>query len=368
MSFYEERFNYLDNILKEIKGPDKEIMQTALKRQSVLAKPPLSLGRLEELSVKLSGMTGRIRNSLDKRYLIVFCSDNGVIEEGVSVSPEYVTLKQAENLVKGITGGAVLAKKFNCKLVVCDVGIAKDSNNIGLIRRKVSYGTKNMTKGPAMTKEETLEAVLTGFDIAVSIKREGCDVIGVGEMGIGNTTTASAVLSSLSLVPASSVTGRGGGLTDHMYENKISVIEKALMINRPDPCDVIDVLSKVGGLDIAAMTGAYLAAAYTRTPAMIDGFISAVAALCAFRLSSVSKEFMISSHRSCEPGFGIVMKELDMKPLLDLEMRLGEGSGCPLAMSLLDASCSIMNDMATFTEAGIDAAYLNDLYKETIKR
>ena len=358
MDYSEDR---LRQILTEVKPLDVDAIKAAQRRQASLAKPPGSLGRLEELSIQLAGITGKVNNELKKKRILVFCADNGVVEEGVASAPQSVTAAQAINLTRGVTGAAVLARRFGCELRVCDVGVNADVSDSRIIDRKIAYGTGNIAHGAAMTRAKAVQAILTGYDLSVDSARNGADVIGVGEMGIGNTTTSSAVLSVITGNPVPEVTGRGGGLTDKMFSKKLSVIEKAIRLNRPDPDDIVDVISKVGGLDIAAMTGAFIGAAAMRVPAVIDGFISAVAALCAYRLCPNTREYLIPSHASFEIGYRVAMEALEIEPLFDLGMRLGEGSGCPIAMMMLDAACAVMNDMATFEEAGIDDGYLDEI-------
>ena len=337
---------------------DKNAMAAAEKRQAFLAKPPGSLGRLEALSVQMAGITGQVFNKIDKKTLLVFCADNGVLREGVASAPQSVTLAQTVNLARGKTGAAVLAKQFGCALTAVDVGVNAEVPEPAVLSRKIAFGTKNIATGPAMTQEQALRAILTGAKIAEETAQNGADVIGVGEMGVGNTTTAAAVLAALTGSPVKDVTGRGAGLTDEAFERKRIVIETALSVNHPDPDDVVDVLAKVGGLDIAAMTGAFLGAAKARIPAVIDGLISAVAALCAVRLCPVARAYLIPSHASYEVGYRVAMDALALEPMLSLDMRLGEGSGCPLAMALLEAACAVTNEMATFAEAEIDDGYL----------
>ena len=351
----------LNTLLAGITGPDREAMSAARQRQAALAKPPGSLGRLEEISVRLAGMTGRVCNQTEKKALLVFCADNGVVSEGVACTPQSVTLAQTINLARGKTGAAVLARQFGCEMRVCDVGVNAEVPDPAVIPRKIAFGTDNIAKGPAMTNEQALQAILTGAELAAQTAEDGVQIIGVGEMGIGNTTTAAAVLSALTGSPAIDVAGRGAGLTDTAYAKKIAVIEEAIRLNSPDPLNPVDVLAKVGGFDIAAMCGAFLGAAKSRVPVVIDGFISAVAALCAVRLCPNARNFLIPSHASFEKGFRIVTEALQLRPLFDLNMRLGEGSGCPLAMMLVDAANAVMNHMATFDEAAIDDGYLEPL-------
>ena len=348
--------------LRELTGSvgalDISAMDAAKKRQAALAKPPGSLGRLEALSVQLAGITGRVYNKTGKKTLLVFCADNGVVCEGVASAPQSVTLAQTVNLARGKTGAAVLAKQFGCALTVVDVGVNAEVPDPAVLSRKIAYGTRNIAEGPAMTGQQALQAILTGAEIAEETARKGSDVIGVGEMGIGNTTTGAAVLAALTGSAVKDVTGRGAGLTDDAYEKKRAVIETALQVNCPNRDDVPDVLAKVGGFDIAAMAGAFLGAAKMRVPAVIDGFISAVAALCAFRLCPGVRDYLIPSHASYEVGYRVAMDALALEPILSLDMRLGEGSGCPLAMAMLEAACAVTNDMATFAEAQIDDGYL----------
>ena len=349
----------LYGIIGGVGSPDKAAMREAEKRQSRLAKPPGSLGRLEELSITLAGITGKVKNEIKEKHILVFCADNGVVDEGVSSAPRSVTFKQTINLTRGKTGAAALAKRFGCKMRVCDVGVDADINDGAVISRKIAYGTKDIAVTAAMTRTQAISAVLTGAELAIESAKSGADVIGVGEMGIGNTTTSSAVLAVLTESRVEDVTGRGGGITDEAYQKKISVIKTAIEINRPDKRDVIDVISKVGGLDIAAMAGAFIGAASVRVPVVIDGFISAVAALSAVRLCPAVRGFLLPSHLSYEIGASKIMAELGLRPLFDFGMRLGEGSGCPLTMAVLDAACAVMNDMATFDEADIDDSYLD---------
>ena len=328
----------LNDLLRTVAGLDLAAMQEAERRQAQLAKPPGSLGRLEEVSVQLAGITGQVQNQIQRRELPVFCADNGVVEEGVSSAPQSVTLAQTVNLVRGKTGAAVLAKRFGCRLRVCDVGINAQVYEPGVIDRKIAYGTQNIAKTAAMTREQAVQAILIGAELA---RESNADVIGIGEMGIGNTTTSSAIIAVLTGASVRAVTGRGGGITDESYQKKVSVIETAIRIHRPCREDIIDVLSKIGGLDIAAMTGAFIGAAAKRIPVVIDGLISAVAALCAVRLCPNVRQYLIPSHASFEIGYELVMRELAMKPLFDLGMRLGEGSGCPIAMMMLDTGVNI---------------------------
>ena len=345
---------YLDSI----QPLDEAAMAKARERQAQLAKPPGSLGRLEDLSVQLAGITGKVHNRIEKKHLLVFAADNGVVAEGVSSAPQSVTLMQTINLTRAKTGASTLCKHFGCGITVCDVGVNADIKEPKVLNRKIAYGTQNIVHGPAMSREQAMQAIMTGIELA---QNTDADVIGIGEMGIGNTTTSSAVLSVLLDADVDAVTGRGGGITDASFLKKKQVIKDAIAINSPDKNDVIDVLAKVGGFDMAAMCGAFLGCAATRRPVVIDGFISAVAALCAYKLCPNAVQYFIPSHASYEIGYKLAMDAMNLQPLFLLGMRLGEGSGCPLAFEILDAACAIINDMATFDQAGIDDGYLDEI-------
>lgn len=348
----------LNSLLEKITLPNQDAMEAARIRQASLAKPPESLGRLEELSIQLAGITGKVHNKMEKTHLLVFAADHGVTEEGVSSAPQSVTLMQTINLTRAKTGASTLCKEFGAGITVCDVGVAVDVRDPAVLNRKIAYGTKNMVKGPAMTREQAVTAILTGAEVAMNTD---ADAIGIGEMGIGNTTPSSAILSVLLGADVEDVTGRGGGLTDDAFQVKKNAIRKAIALNQPDKNDVVDVLAKVGGLEIAAMCGAFLGAAATKRPVVIDGFISVVAALCAVRLCPNARHYLVPSHASFEIGYRLAMEELGLQPLFLLGMRLGEGSGCPLAFQVLRAACAIINDMANFEQAGIDDGYLEEI-------
>lgn len=348
----------IEALVRAVQPLDQKAMLAAEAHQARLAKPPGSLGRLEELSVQLAGITGKVHNELPRKQLLVFAADNGVVAEGVSSAPQSVTMQQTINLTRGKTGAAVLAKRFGCGLTVCDVGVNADLCESAVLNRKIAYGTQNICAGPAMTREQALQAILTGAAVAENVD---ADAVGIGEMGIGNTTTSSAVLAMLLGADVDKVTGRGGGITEESFRKKKAVIRTAIAVNRPNRDDVIDVLAKVGGFDLAAMCGAFLGAAASRRAAVIDGFISAVAALCAVRLCPLVRGYLIPSHASFEIGYRLAMEEMTLRPLFDLGMRLGEGSGCPLAFQMLDAACAVMNNMASFDEAGINDDYLEEI-------
>lgn len=332
-------------------------------RQSALAKPPGSLGKLEKISVKFAGITGNVKNEARPCRVLVFASDNGVVDEGVAITPKSVTLAQSINMTRHLTGMSAIADHFGDSIRVYDVGIDTQGEFDGIVNRRVRRGTASILRGPAMERNEAVMAVSAGIEAVESAVRDGIKLIGIGEMGIGNTTTSAAVLAAILGCPAREVTGRGSGLTDEAFENKMRVIDEALLINRPDGGDVLDVISKVGGLDIAAMCGAFLACAKYRVPAVADGFISTVAALCAVKLNKTAGDFIFLSHASMEKGYKKAAEAFGEEPYLLLDMRLGEGSGCPIAFRVIEAACAAMNGMATFDEARIDDGYLDALRK-----
>lgn len=348
----------LRKLLELVSPLDETAMDAARRRQAQLAKPPGSLGRLEELSIQLAGITGNVYNQIKKKHLLVFAADNGVVSEGVSSAPQSVTLQQTINLTRAKTGASTLCKHFGCDITVCDVGVNANIKDTKVLNRKIAYGTQNIAQGPAMTREQAVQAITTGMELAMETD---ADVVGIGEMGIGNTTTSSAVLSVLLDADVDAVTGRGGGIADQSFQKKKQIVRTAIEINQPDKQDVIDVLSKVGGFDLSAMCGAFIGCAATHRPVVIDGFISAVAALCAYKLCPNAVHYFIPSHASYEIGYQLAMNAMNLEPIFLLGMRLGEGSGCPLTFEILSAVCAIINDMATFDEAGINDDYLDEI-------
>lgn len=340
---------------------DNAAMEKARQRQAELAKPPGSLGKLEDYSIRLAGITGKVKNSIEKCRVIVLAADNGVTAEGVSSAPTSVTLSQVINMTRHITGMSSLAYYFGNEVVVADLGIDTDRKIPGVLDRKIRRSTGNIAKERAMTRQQVLDAIAVGLDLAADAAKDGVNAVGVGEMGIGNTTTSSAVLSALTGATPESVTGRGGGLTDQAFAVKKQVITQALALHHPDREDVVDVLSAVGGLDLAAMTGVFLGCALQHIPAVVDGFISIVAALCACRLNPNVKDYLFLSHASYEIGYRLAAEELGLEPCLLLDMRLGEGSGCPIAFQILKAACAVMSGMGTFAEAAIQDDYLDPI-------
>ena len=336
-------------------------MEAALQWQGKLAVPPGSLGKLQDAAVRLSGISGKLKNDITRCRIIVLAADNGIIEEGIGSAPRTVTAAQAANMTHYLTGMSSMAHYFGDQIRVVDVGIADPYDAPQIINRRIAPGTRNFVYEPAMTREQAEEAILIGEEMAKKAHEEGVSVIGVGEMGIGNTTTSSAVLCALTGLSVEQVTGRGGGINDAAFAHKKEVIQTGLSRHNPDPKDPVDVLSKVGGFDLAAMCGVFLGAARYRVPVVIDGFISIVAALCAARLCPTAKEYMFPSHASFEIGYAKAAEELGLEPWFLLNMRLGEGSGCPLAFRVLEAACAFTNNMATFDQASIDDGYLDEI-------
>ena len=351
----------LEEVLADIRPLDAEAMEAARRWQDKLAVPPGSLGKLQDAAVRLAGITGKLKNDITRCRIIVLAADNGIIEEGIGSAPRTVTAAQAANMTHFLTGMSSMAHYFGDQVRVVDVGIADPYDAPGIIDRKIALGTKNFVYEPAMTREQAIDAILVGEEMAKKAYEEGVTVIGVGEMGIGNTTTSSAVLCALTGLSVEQVTGRGGGINDEAFAHKKEVIQIGLTKHKPDPKDPVDVLSKVGGFDLAAMCGVFLGAARYRLPVVIDGFISIVAALCAARLCPTAKEYMFPSHASFEIGYAKAAEELGLEPWLLLNMRLGEGSGCPLAFRVLEAACAFTNNMATFDQASIDDGYLEEI-------
>lgn len=360
----ENKKETLQRIIDKIEPADLSVMEEAKLRVDSLAKPLGSLGKLEDIAVKIAGITGKVKNVINKKCIIIMASDNGVVEEGVASAPQSVTLAQTINFSRGLTGVAVLAKENNTDLKVVDVGVNTERSIPGAINRKIRKSTYNIVKGQAMSYEECVQAINIGIEMAMISNDQGYNIIGVGEMGIGNTTTSSSVLVSLTQCKIEDAVGKGAGITQEAYEKKKWVVNEAIRINKPRMDDPIDIVSKVGGFDLAAMVGVFLGAAYYKIPVVIDGFISAVAALVAVRLNKNVRDYLISSHCSKEIGYNIAMNELNLEPMLNLDMRLGEGSGCPIAFSVVSYSLAMMNNMATFHEAEINDDYLEEVRGE----
>lgn len=355
--------NLLKSTLKEITDPNRLIMDETQKTWDGFLKPMGALGSLEDVSVKISGMTGKVRNKIDKRAIVVMAADNGVVEEGVSACPSDFTVLLTESMLKGITGLSALCKFAKADIVTVDIGLSKDIDDERLINRKIAYGTKNFTRGPAMTYEEAIRAIEAGIEVGDKLYGEGYDILGTGELGIGNTTTSAAVLSGLTKLDVDITCGKGAGLTEEQYAGKKATIVRGISLNKPNKDDPIDVISKVGGFDIAGMCGLYLSAAKNKKPIVIDGFISSAAALCAVRIEPLVINYIIPSHLSDEPGAKYLMEELKLKPMLNMGMRLGEGTGCPLAFQIIEAALYTLDNMGTYEDGSMNAETLVDIRK-----
>lgn len=351
----------LKPIIDTITAPSAEIRAAAQARIDSLAKPLGSLGRLESIAAQVAAISGTITPAPRRKCTIVMSADHGIVEEGIACAPQEVTAIQTINMLKNLTGICVLSNANGADVRVVDIGIKPNISHPGLIARKVRPGTANFAKEAAMERHEAEQAVLTGIQVVQELAHEGYNLIGTGEMGIGNTSCSSAIFMALTGASADEAVGKGGGITDEALARKKQVISAALALHQPDPADPLDVLSKVGGLDVAGMVGCFLGAAHSKVPVVIDGFISAAAALVACRLNPLVREYLIPSHRSAEPGYVRIMAELQLEPLLHLDMRLGEGTGCPLAFGIVDAALSMLSTMATFDEAMINRDYLVDI-------
>lgn len=344
----------LYDILRSIGQLYDEPMAEAKKRLDSLLKPTGSLGVLEEIICRIAGIRGEVYPSIDKKTVIILCSDNGVVEEGVTSCPKEVTTCLTSSLFRGLATVNAFTRHAGADITVVDIGLDSDLDCEGLICRKIRKGTCNIAKGPAMTRDEAIRAIETGIGIVKDLKNKGYNMLGTGEVGIGNTTTSSAVSSVLTGSPAEEMVGRGAGLSDEGLMKKIETVKKAIEINKPNPDDPIDVLSKLGGFDIAGLTGCFIGAAAYRIPILIDGFISSCAALLAVRMEPKVRAYVFSSHGSAEPGSRRVMKELGLEPMLSLGMRVGEGTGTALAFNLIDAAFEAYTKMGTYADASIE--------------
>lgn len=346
--------NRIDEIAATIRPIDTHILRKAQERLDNLTKPLGSLGRLEEIARQVAGISGKDEPELKNKVIFVLAADHGVASEGVSAFPQEVTAQMVYNFLRGGAGINVLARHAGARVVTADVGVAVDlDKENGLTVKKVRRGTRNMAAGPAMRGDEAVQSVENGIDIFEAEFKKGMDIAGTGDMGIGNTTAASAITAAITGKSAADVTGRGTGIDDAGLKRKIAVIEKALAVNRPDPRAPLDVLSKVGGFEIGGLVGIILAAAGRKVPVLVDGFISGSAALLAYRIAPEAKEYMIASHCSVERGHRVILDYIGLKPVLDLDLRLGEGTGAALAMTIVEAAVKIYTRMATFKSAGV---------------
>ncbi len=337
---------------------NQSAMQFARERQNQLTKPAGSLGKLEELSIQLAGITGKNIPHIKNKVIIVMAGDHGVVAEGVSAYPQEVTPQMVLNFLSGGAAINVLANHIGAKVVVVDMGVANEisTDDEKLIRRSIGLGTQNLAQGQAMKREQAQESIQSGIEIALAEISKGADIIGTGDMGIGNTTPSAAIACALMDVHPEKIAGRGTGVDDDGLKRKISVIEKSLKVNKPNANDGLDVLSKVGGFEIGGLAGVMIGAASKNIPVMVDGFISTAAAMIAVTLAPQCKDYLIFAHRSKENGHALMFDWLNAKPLLDLDLRLGEGTGATFGISLAESACKILSEMATFGEAGVSAA------------
>ena len=342
-------------LIEQIKPLHLPSMAAAEERQRRLTKPSGALGRLEALSIQLAGIMGQPRPRLNHKVVVVMAGDHGVTAEGVSAFPQSVTSQMVLNFLVGGAAINVLARQVDARVVVADLGVASRLPvRPDLYNAKVAFGTANMAQGPAMSREQALQAITTGAELISREVEKGLDILGLGEMGIGNTTAAAAIASVLTGQEPAEMVGRGTGIDDAGWLHKIDVVRQAIAVNQPDANDAVDVLRKVGGFEIGGLVGAMIATAANRRPVMIDGYITTAAAMLAVRLAPTVRPYLFAAHRSAEAGHGTMLAWLGLEPLLALDMRLGEGTGAVLAMQVMDAACRILDEMATFGEAGVD--------------
>ncbi len=341
--------------VEAVRVPDAAAVRAATERQGTLTKPPGSLGRLEDLAVRIAGITGMPRPRLEQRLIVVAAGDHGVAARGVSAYPQEVTAQMVGNFLAGGAAINVLADHAGARVRVVDAGVASETpEDSALLRLRLGPGTADIAEGPAMSRADAHASIAAGIALLQRERAEGgVDIVGCGEMGIGNSTSAAAIIAAATGRPPRAVTGRGTGVDDERFEQKVRAIEQALQVNRPDATDGIDLLRTVGGFEVGVLAGVYLAAAAEGVPAVIDGLISGAAALVAVTIAPGARDSLIASHRSAEPGHTATLEHLRLEPMLELGMRLGEGSGAALGISLCVAACRLLDEMATFTEAGV---------------
>ncbi len=349
----------LNKTINSITGHNQTVRAQAKERLDQLIMPHWALGRLMDLALDIAGICGSIRPCVKRKTIVVMAGDHGITAAGVSLFPKEVTVEMVRGFVNGVAGINVLARQAGADVKVVDMGVAGDLSALAadgnIIDRKIAAGTDNFAAGPAMSRDQAVRAIEAGISIAQELA-DSTDLFGTGDMGIGNTSPSSAIVATLCQVPIAEVVGRGTGLDDTQLEHKIEILEKALVHNNPDPADPIDVLSKVGGFEIAGIAGLILGAAVLKKPIVIDGFISTAGALLAGRLAPKSKGYMIAAHRSVEKGQVAALADLEKEPLLDLQFRLGEGTGAAVAINLVEGAVGILTEMATFSEAAVSEA------------
>jgi len=333
---------------------NNKAMAAAKTRWNSIAKPLDSLGLLEDAVVRIAGICGSSVVSLDKKCLVIMCADNGVVAQGVTQAGSEITAIVTENFASGRACVCPMAKRVGVHVYPVDIGVQRDIDHSGVINKKIMYGTQDFTTEPAMTRQQAAAAIETGIEMAFEMKRRGYQIIATGEMGIGNTTTSSAIGAVVFDKPVEEATGCGSGLSEEGLKHKISVIKKAIALHAPAPSEPMDVLSMLGGLDIAGMAGLFIGGASCGLPVVIDGVISSIAAYLAAQIAPACKAYMLASHVSKEPLGIIALQKLGLKPMLTCEMGLGEGTGAVAALSLLDLSLSVYKDMYSFTDTGIE--------------
>ena len=347
----------LEATVQGIKPIKEEWRKRARERLDNLIIPPGSLGELLNIAERLAAIQETLKPSVRYKAVVTMAGDHGVVEEGVSNFPQEVTPQMVANFVSGGAGINVLAEVAGAQVIVVDMGVAADLSDLvktgKILSYKIGYGTKNIAREPAMTREQAISSIEAGIEIASTLVEKGVELLGTGDMGIGNTTPSSAILAALSGLPVAEVTGRGTGISEEAWRNKVRVIERALELHKPDPRDPIDVLAKVGGFEIGGIAGLILGAAYHRVPVVIDGFISSAGALLAQGLAPSCVDYMFAGHLSKEPGHKFMLQRLGLKPLLNLDLRLGEGTGAALAMNIIEAAAQVIGKMLTFEEAGV---------------
>ncbi|MDY7033501.1 MAG: nicotinate-nucleotide--dimethylbenzimidazole phosphoribosyltransferase [Thermodesulfobacteriota bacterium] len=347
----------VEKILNGIHPLNEDYLKQAKSRLDSLTKPLESLGKVETIAQRYSAIKEDLTPSIEKKVIFTFAGDHGIVKEGVSAYPKAVTIQMVLNMINGGAAVNVLARHVGASVVVIDIGVDHDFEPAdGLVINKVGHGTQNFLRGPAMTHHEALKSIQVGIDLAEEYARNGVDIIGTGEMGIGNTTPSSAILSVLTGLPATEVTGRGTGIDDKTLEKKAAVIAEAIQRNNPNPEDPLDVLAKVGGFEIGGIAGLIIGSVSHGIPVVIDGFISTAGAMIAVAMNPTINEYLFYSHLSSEAGHKRMLKKLGQKPILDLDMRLGEGTGAAIAMSVIEAAVKIMTQMATFESAEVDKA------------
>jgi nicotinate-nucleotide--dimethylbenzimidazole phosphoribosyltransferase len=344
----------LEMAIAAVKTADPAWERRAWDRLDSLTKPPRSLGRLEEAAARVAALQHSVTPSVERKALVIMAADHGVTAQGVSPYPPEVTAQMVANFVAGGAAINQLAQHVGARLVLVDAGMATDMHyGDGVIEAKVARGTRDMTVGPAMSRAQALQAVGLGMETALRVYAEGADLVGIGEMGIGNSTAAAAVTAALTGASPAQVVGRGTGLDGDGVRRKIDVVRRALDVNAVDPSDPLSVLAEVGGFELAGLAGVVIASAACSIPVVADGYISSAAALAAVRMAPATKDWLFASHLSAEPGHQIVLEAIGIRPVLELDMRLGEGTGAALAMGIIDAACKVMSGMATFQEAGV---------------